>query len=192
MADEGRLQKMEVDYTETVDKRLPECETLTKEGKLSEALESLLSLEKQTRTAADMHSTARVLIAIVRLCFEQTEWNLLNEHILLLTKRRSQLKQAVQKMVQEVCTYVDQTPDLDTKLKLIDTLRTVTAGKIYVEIERARLTMKLAKIKEEQLGEVAEAAEILQDLQVCNCRPKTFVLSNSDSLDTRARRVAKW
>ncbi|XP_071960590.1 26S proteasome non-ATPase regulatory subunit 12-like [Antedon mediterranea] len=166
MADEGRLQKMEVDYTETVDKRLPECETLAKEGKLSEALESLLSLEKQTRTASDMHSTSRVLVSVVQLCFKQSEWSLLNEHILLLTKRRSQLKQAVVKMVQEVCTYVDQTPDLETKLKLIDTLRTVTAGKIYVEIERARLTMKLAKIKEEQLGETAEAAEILQDLQV--------------------------
>jgi 26S proteasome regulatory subunit N5 len=36
---------------------------------------------------------------------------------------------------------------------------------IYVEIERARLTRTLAKIKEEQ-GEIAEAASILQELQV--------------------------
>jgi len=41
----------------------------------------------------------------------------------MLTKRRSQLKQAVTKMVQECCTYVDQTPDKDTMVKLIDTLR---------------------------------------------------------------------
>ena len=29
----------------------------------------LMSLEKQTRTGSDMHSTARVLVTIVQLCF---------------------------------------------------------------------------------------------------------------------------
>ena len=33
-------------------------------------------------------------------------------------------------MIQEAFTYVEQTPDLETKLKLIDTLRTVTDGKV--------------------------------------------------------------
>jgi 26S proteasome regulatory subunit N5 len=37
-----------------------------------------------------------------------------------------------------------------------------------VEIERARLTMTLAHIKEGQ-GNVAEAADILQELQVAYC-----------------------
>jgi 26S proteasome regulatory subunit N5 len=68
-------------------------------------------------------------------------------------------------MVQEACTYVDQIDDMEQKLKLIDTLRTVTAGKIYVEIERARLTKILASIKENQ-GNIDEAATILQELQV--------------------------
>ena len=36
---------------------------------------------------------------------------------------------------------------------------------IYVEIERARLTRTLAKIKEDQ-GDISEAATILQELQV--------------------------
>lgn len=91
--------------------------------------------------------------------------NALNENIHLLSKKRSQLKQAVAKMVQEAFTYVDQIDDMETKLKLIDTLRTVTAGKIYVEIERARLTRKLATIKETK-GSVDEAASILLELQV--------------------------
>ena len=30
--------------------------------------------------------------AIVQLCFDAEEWEMLNEHIVLLTKRRSQLK----------------------------------------------------------------------------------------------------
>lgn len=36
---------------------------------------------------------------------------------------------------------------------------------IYVEVPRARLTMELAKIKESQ-GDTAEAATVLQELQV--------------------------
>uniref|UniRef100_G1N6B8 Proteasome 26S subunit, non-ATPase 12 n=1 Tax=Meleagris gallopavo TaxID=9103 RepID=G1N6B8_MELGA len=112
-----------------------------------------------------MVSTSRILVAIVKMCYEAKDWDALNENIILLSKRRSQLKQAVAKMVQQCCTYVEDITDLPVKLRLIDTLRTVTEGKIYVEIERARLTKTLATIKE-QNGEVKEAASILQELQV--------------------------
>lgn len=161
----GNIVKMDVDFTSTVDENLPLCEVMVKEGKMHEALETLLSLEKQTRLGADMQSTSRLLVAIIRLCFDQREWELLNEHILLLTKRRNQLKQAVTKMIQEACTYIDQMPDKETKLKLIETLRTVTAGKIYVELERARLTKTLAMMTEQD-GNISDAANILQELQV--------------------------
>uniref|UniRef100_A0A672MAP7 26S proteasome non-ATPase regulatory subunit 12 n=1 Tax=Sinocyclocheilus grahami TaxID=75366 RepID=A0A672MAP7_SINGR len=163
---DGRIVKMEVDYSATVDQRLPESEKMARDGRLQEAIENLLSLEKQTRTASDMVSTSRILVAIVQLCYEAKDWDALNENIMLLSKRRShQLKQAVAKMVQECYTYVDAVTDLSIKLRLIDTLRTVTAGKIYVEIERARLSKTLAHIKE-QNGDVKEAASILQELQV--------------------------
>ncbi|KJE98065.1 proteasome 26S non-ATPase subunit 12, variant [Capsaspora owczarzaki ATCC 30864] len=68
-------------------------------------------------------------------------------------------------MVQEASTYVEQISDMEQKLSLIETLRTVTAGKIYVEIERARLTRTLAQIREAE-GKIGEAAEVLQELQV--------------------------
>ncbi|KAF5924410.1 hypothetical protein HPG69_018811 [Diceros bicornis minor] len=126
---DGRIVKMEVDYSATVDQRLPECEKLAKEGRLQEVIETLLSLEKQTRTASDMVSTSRILVAIVKMCYEAKEWDLLNENIILLSKRRSQLKQAVAKMVQQCCTYVEEITDLPIKLRLIDTLRMVTEGK---------------------------------------------------------------
>lgn len=104
--------------------------------------------------------------------------------------------QAVQAMVQQAMQYIDQTPDIDTKIELIKTLNNVSAGKvipglnqfciflvlkisifllcfssfyitlqIYVEIERARLIKKLAKIKEEQ-GQIAEAADLMQEIAV--------------------------
>merc|ERR1719402_1416828 len=165
IAEGGTVVKMEVDYSATCDEKLPVAEELANQGKLSEALEMLTSLEKQTRTGADMHSTSKVLVLIIKLCAEAKEWNLLNEKIMEMTKKRSQLKMAVAKMVAECCTFLDSTPDKPTLLKLIDTLRTVTAGKIYVENERARLTHRLAKIKEAD-GEVKEAAKIMQELQV--------------------------
>jgi len=36
---------------------------------------------------------------------------------------------------------------------------------IYVEVERAHLTLELAKMKEEE-GDIEEAASVLQELQV--------------------------
>jgi 26S proteasome regulatory subunit N5 len=92
MADSGRLVKMEVDYSEMVEQRLPEVQEMAKNGKVEEALDSLLSLEKQTRLASDAQSTGKVLKAIVQMCFDLQEWDLLNEHILILTKKRGQLK----------------------------------------------------------------------------------------------------
>ena len=111
-------------------------------GKLNEALEMLLGLEKQTRTGADMMSTSKILVAIVTMCHAAKEWTQLNEHIILMTKRRSQIKTAVAKMVQQCYAWVrdGQLPSKAVELKLIETLRTVTEGKIYVEVERARLT----------------------------------------------------
>lgn len=43
--------------------------------------------------ASDTHSTGKVMVAIVKNCFEAKNWDALNEHIVLLTKKRGQIKQ---------------------------------------------------------------------------------------------------
>ena len=48
--------------------------------------------------------------------------------------------QAAAAMVEECCKFVNQTPDLATKLKLIDTLRSVTEGKVWLEWRSMPLT----------------------------------------------------
>jgi len=165
VTDGGRLVKMEVDYSDSCDEKIPLAQKMAKDGQAIQAVEMLMALEKQTRTGADAHSTTRVLVALVEICFAAGEWSLMNETVVTLTKKRSQIKMAVTKMVQKCCEYIDKTPDKETKLKLMDTLRTVTAGKIYVEVERARLTHKLSLMKEAE-GDITEAANILQELQV--------------------------
>lgn len=93
------------------------------------------------------------------------DWKGLGEHVLLLSKRRGQLKQAVQAMVRQSMGYLDSITDTTTHIELIKTLLTLTEGKIYVEIERARLTRRLARMKEAE-GNIQEAAEILQEVAV--------------------------
>jgi 26S proteasome regulatory subunit N5 len=67
--------------------------------------------------------------------------------------------------VQEATKWVDEQPEVAKKLELITTLRTVTEGKMYVEVERARLSMTLARMYEAE-GKLEEAREVLQDTQV--------------------------
>ncbi|XP_055912973.1 26S proteasome non-ATPase regulatory subunit 12 [Eupeodes corollae] len=167
MFDGGRITKMEVDYEPICDEKIPKTIALAKSkpDEFHAAIETMLQLEKQTRLGADMVSCSRVLVAICQICFNAGNWNALNEFISLLARRRSQLKQAVSKMIQECCTYVDKTPSKAVKLSLINTLRSVTEGKIYVEIERARLTKILADIKEAE-GDIAGAAAVMEELQV--------------------------
>ncbi|RFU72691.1 26s proteasome non-atpase regulatory subunit 12 [Trichoderma arundinaceum] len=156
--------KPEKDFSKEVDQQLPEAETLAKTN-LQGAIEKLAALEKQTRQASDLASTSRILVAIVTLCKNAQDWSLMNDQTLVLSKKHSQLKQAITKMVQTVVGFLDETPDLKTKLSVIETLRTVTEGKIFVEVERARVTKILSDIKKQQ-GDVKAATEILCELQV--------------------------
>ncbi|URD89633.1 zinc finger family protein [Musa troglodytarum] len=138
------------------------------EENLDSAIESLLNVEKQMRLAGDVAGTKKAVLDIVELCYKARAWKTLNDQIVLLSKRRGQLKQAVTAMVQKAMQYIDDTPDLEARIELIKTLNNVSAGKIYVEIERARLIKKLAKIKEEQ-GLIAEAADLMQEIAVRLC-----------------------
>lgn len=62
-------------------------------GNLDAAIESLLNVEKQMRLAGDVAGTKNAVIEIVKLCYEARAWKTLNDQIVLLSKRRGQLKQ---------------------------------------------------------------------------------------------------
>ncbi|GAB1211274.1 hypothetical protein ATERTT37_000387 [Aspergillus terreus] len=158
------LLKAEKDFSKDADKLIPEAEQLAKTD-LQGAIDKLLVLEKQARQASDLPTTSRLLVAIVTFCKDAADWNVLNDNVLLLSKKHGQLKQAVTKMVQVVMGFLDATPNLDVKLSVIHTLRTVTEGKIFVEVERARVTRILSNIKKSQ-GDLNAAADTLCELQV--------------------------
>lgn len=66
---------------------------LAQHGQLSQALEALLNLEKSSRQAEDVTASKACCTAILEACFNAKDWRLLEEHVLLLAKRRGQLKQ---------------------------------------------------------------------------------------------------
>lgn len=80
--------------------------------------------------ASDLPTTSRLLITIVTLSKNSGDWGLLNDQVLLLSKKHAQLKQAITRMVQVVMGFLEETPNLDVKLSVIQTLRTVTEGKV--------------------------------------------------------------
>ncbi|EST06501.1 Proteasome component (PCI) domain protein [Kalmanozyma brasiliensis GHG001] len=53
----------------------------------------------------------------------------------------------------------------EVRMKLVELLRTVTEGKIFVEVERARVTLLLSRMLYSD-GKITEAADALQDLAV--------------------------
>ncbi|KAI6226183.1 26S proteasome non-ATPase regulatory subunit 12 [Aphelenchoides fujianensis] len=161
---DGKLVKMDVDYAPMVDEALPKADKLAKSN-VNAAVDSLVLLEKQSRLGADMRSNSRILRHMVKLAFDAKNWDLLNETIVGMSKKRALIKYAIKNMVKDCCEMVDKVPDETERNRLIETLRTVTAGKIYVEVERARLSKRIVK-KLEAEGKIEEAWNILIELQV--------------------------
>lgn len=122
-------------------------------------------MEKKTRQSGDSDSTARVASSIVQLSYESKDVEVLCNVLVLLTKRRGQFKRVILKIVNMAIDWIESLPSEATQLKLIDTLRAVTEGKIFVENERARLTRQLARMKEAK-GDLKEASKLMQELQV--------------------------
>ncbi|WVQ83010.1 hypothetical protein IAT38_005148 [Cryptococcus sp. DSM 104549] len=151
-------RKQERDYTTEVTALKPEVEQLAQSGKLQEAIDKISALEKQTRNAADMASTATLLTLLARLCWEAKDLDALNAQLVTMAKKHGQLKEAVVRMVDETIGWLGELKKQkdegkfrggkDRWLELVKTLRDITEGKIYLELPRARLTVMLAAYHE--------------------------------------------
>lgn len=160
---------MEVDsYNEKLDEVSPEyVESIKHRSTTSfnDAIEELYQLEKKYRSAGDAISIGRVLVAIVQLYFETSRFVELNENILIFAmKKHLQSEQAIGEMIRECCKFSDLL-DGSHKMKLLETLKIITNGKLYSEIERAKICKDLAAIRKEE-GKTAQAIAILEDLKI--------------------------
>lgn len=93
------------------------------------------------------------------LCADTEEYALLKEQVSIYSKRHGQIKQSLVTMIQDAMAKIDDIKDPQMREDYIEGLRSITEGKIYAEIERARLTKILTDIKEND-GDIEAAAEI--------------------------------
>ncbi|KAL1412904.1 proteasome regulatory particle subunit [Vanrija albida] len=152
-------RKQEKDFTPEVKELVPEAEKIAAGGNLQEAIDKISALEKQTRNASDMPSTAALLQALVRITWQAGNLDQLNTQLTLMSKKHGQLKEAVVRMVDEAIPYLTELRKKkdagvykgkeDQWLRLLNTIRDITEGKIYLELQRARLTVLLAEYHEQ-------------------------------------------
>jgi 26S proteasome regulatory subunit N5 len=149
---------------EAVKEEVQRLVSTAESGGLAQATEGLLAIEKRGRLAEDPVSTKLACCSLLELLYKQQNYKDAQEKLVLLTKRRGQLKEVVRAMVRQCMEFLDEM-GRETKEEMIRTLQGITEGKIYVEIERARITRQLAAMKEQE-GDIGEAANILQEVAV--------------------------
>lgn len=154
---------------------------------LQDALALLAAHEKRCRLGNDTSSLVKVCETSLELCHQLDDQEALLATLKTLSTRRSQKSKAIAALVAKCLPWVVDvhtdgfTPlPLDIKTAdaataaaaatshrdaLVEELRNITDGKMYLEAERARLTRSVAIIKE-AAGDVAGAANVLQEVHV--------------------------
>jgi 26S proteasome regulatory subunit N5 len=152
----GQLEE-KADLSAETDAKLEQSQTLVQAGQLPEALVLLAALEKRCRVGNDNTSLARVCEASLKFCKEAGDEEALLLTLETLSTRRSQKTSAIKALVTTAipwCVVLPYTPlpvttaeQKVTRDKLVEALRVITDGKIFLEKERAQLTRALATIK---------------------------------------------
>ena len=161
--------KMQEDFSKDTESLLTEIAPMMKDaGRREEALERILALEKKARMGFDGISVSKLCCAIIQMYWDGgQDLQKINESIVILYKRRGQLKRAMIDMVRLCMDWIEKITDKKKKMDFIDGLCEVTDGKIFVEVERARLTRSKAAMLEKD-GDLETAADIMQEVQKNN------------------------
>ncbi|OBA22944.1 hypothetical protein METBIDRAFT_76095 [Metschnikowia bicuspidata var. bicuspidata NRRL YB-4993] len=160
--------KAEKDFSATLDEQIPHIEKIPD---YKNAIDRYLVLEKQIRQSSDLALSKRVLAKIVDTLVVNNDWNFLNELITVLSKKHGQLKTSIQVMIQHVIENLgklhnSEEKQLQQKIYIIETIRTITDKKIFVEVERAEVSRILSEIYLTEKKDLDTATEILCELQV--------------------------
>ncbi|GMI16680.1 hypothetical protein TrLO_g10843 [Triparma laevis f. longispina] len=165
MNSDGQFEEKK-DLTGDADVKIPQADSLAAStGGLASAIDLLMGLEKQCRVGNDLTTLKRVVLHSVQLCKKCGDYEKLIDTLNFIVKRRSQKNAAITEIVKEAIGYVDEAPDEDIKIKLVICLRDITDGRIYVEAQRARLTLTLSKMHEAK-QDIEKASAVLQEVHV--------------------------
>ena len=150
---------------------LDQARKLAGDGKISEAWQCLLPVEKKARNAAFDASELclQVALKVVALCVDAKDWEQVIASITLLCKRRGVLRKVAQGVIRAGVAALEanvSSLSKDQRVSLIQCLRAVSKGKIFVELEHARLTLQLAHIREREDKDIMKASELLSEVTV--------------------------
>ena len=151
----GELEE-KINMTPETDAKLEQSAQLAKGGQLKEALAMLAAVEKRCRTGNDTPNLVRVCEASLEYCKDAGDDEMLVTTLQTLATRRSQKQAAIKALVHKSMPYCveDQftplpvTSEIEKKSrdKLVEALREISDGKIFLEGERARLTRCMSMI----------------------------------------------
>lgn len=124
--------------------------------------------------ASDVKSTTRLATTIMDFAHKAQDWDLIISSLSLLSKKHGQLKGTIQAIVTQVVSWLEEIREkagLETWFTATEAVRTVSEGKIFLERERAQITLLLARYHEKQaetkgLPSLETAAEMLSEMQV--------------------------
>lgn len=129
-------RKQEHDYSKDVDALVEELDKDSSSAPNAK-VDRLLLLEKKARNDADLSSTSRILVKIIEILHDAGDWEGVNTQLTALSKKHGQLREATRRMVDKAMEYVDELEkdsidetNSDRRLKLIETLREITEGKV--------------------------------------------------------------
>lgn len=154
-------EEEKVDLTPEVEEKL---KTILPQ-QFEKAIEDLHQLERKTRIAKDDKANDLVCQNIVNLCIKNHKWEDLGTNVTILAKRRGYFRRSIKDVIQISMGALSEIQDAETRINLIRTLCSVAEGKIFVEIERAKLTEYLVEYLESK-NELVEAMNLLQDLRL--------------------------
>jgi 26S proteasome regulatory subunit N5 len=154
------------DYSNELSELLPKVDILVKGGRLIEATELMLLLEKKARVSYDAVTVVKILKMIVS--WYKMDIPGLCEILRVLMHRRGQLKRAISDTINLCISWLSEIGDIGKKRQLMRTIEELTEGKIFVEAERSRVKLMEAHILEKE-GKVNQAAEYIENENVEVC-----------------------
>jgi hypothetical protein len=192
----GELEE-KVDLTPETDAKLAQSAQLAGSGHVREALAMMAALEKRCRTGNDTANLKRVCEASLKYCKDAGDDELLLTTLQTLATRRSQKTQAIRALVETCIPWCIEgrytpKPVADRHKKkarddLVEALREISDGKIFLEAERARLTRCMAMIMVRV--SVTSLPHDVEDRSCTGCILLTIILVFPTTFVRRNKRV---
>lgn len=156
---------MDIDYTKIANDAIELAKKRCEEKEpILNVVNELLVVEKKLRLAGKEPEVLKLCRVILDLIAAGKNWTMLSEQVNLLSRRRAQTVKVIKEVVKMGVDMIDMAEEPD-RTKLIDSFLEQVAGKIFLEIERVKLT----ELKTRQLvakGEHKAASKLMQSVQI--------------------------